>query len=311
MAKHFNSKVLANGKPLNRMNDVFAKFIFANEARKDLTLDLINSVFELDGTKEIVDFDFRDRELDSNREDGRGIVLDVTGKCSDGTLVNVEFQLHKLDGMEQRMLYYWSLLYGRRLVRSEEYTALNHTVVISILAYRLFDDEVWPHYHSSFAVLNTKDMNHKLTDDLEIHFVELPKWKRKPVSEMSRLERWMAYLSPRTTDEERGQLAMVDNAIETAMEAENVFVASPEYLTAYERYEKRVRDEAAMKSAARKDGIAIGEARGEAKGRRAERNKLIIKLHNAGMSNAEIAGLVEADESEVASVIRKGEAAVN
>ena len=103
MAKHFNSKVLANGKPLNRMNDVFAKFIFANEARKDLTLDLINSVFELDGTKEIVDFDFRDRELDPDREDGRGIVLDVTGRCSDGTLVNVEIQLHKLDGMEQRM----------------------------------------------------------------------------------------------------------------------------------------------------------------------------------------------------------------
>jgi len=38
---------------LNRMNDVFAKYIFANEARKKLTLGLINSFFELEGTAEI------------------------------------------------------------------------------------------------------------------------------------------------------------------------------------------------------------------------------------------------------------------
>ena len=36
------------------MNDALAKFIFANEQHKDSTLALINSVFEFEGTKEIV-----------------------------------------------------------------------------------------------------------------------------------------------------------------------------------------------------------------------------------------------------------------
>jgi len=65
---------------LNRMNDVLAKFIFANEARKLLTLDFVNSFFEFEGTDEITDFEFSDRELDPDRNQGKGVVLDVVGK---------------------------------------------------------------------------------------------------------------------------------------------------------------------------------------------------------------------------------------
>ena len=67
---------------------------------------------------------------------------------------------------------------------------------------------MWPEYHSSFAVLNTKDLKHKLTDDLEIHFIELPKWHKGDIEKMNRLEHWLAYLSPKTTNEERRRLAM-------------------------------------------------------------------------------------------------------
>ena len=65
---------------LNRLNDAFAKFIFANEARKLLTLDFVNSFFEFEGTDEITDFEFSDRELDPDRNQGKGVVLDVVGK---------------------------------------------------------------------------------------------------------------------------------------------------------------------------------------------------------------------------------------
>ena len=336
MTKALESGTLVNGKPLNRMNDIFAKFIFANEARKGLTLDLINSVFEFEGAKEIVDFEFRDREFDPETEEGKGVVLDVTGRSSDGVLVNVEIQLHKLAGMEKRMLYYWSLLYGRRLAKGEEYATLNRTVVISILAYHLFDREVWPHFHSSFAVLNTKALQHRLTEDLEIHFVELPKWRKKAVKEMTRMERWMAYLSPATTEEERRQLIMIDTAIATAAEAEKAFLECPEYLTAYERREKNLRDLAAMKTSAREDGhaeglaaglaegraeglaegraeglaegraegLAEGRAEGLAEGRLAEQKSLILKWHREGKSNAVIAELLGKTEDEVAAVLQ-------
>ena len=279
---------------LNRMNDVFAKYIFANEERKKLTLGLINSFFDFEGTAEIIDLAFKDREMDPDREEGKGAVLDVLGECSDGTLVNVEIQLEQFEEMGRRSLYYWAKLYQRRLLKGEDYETLFRTVTINILDYALFPDAEWKDYHSCFSVLNTKDLHHALTKDLEIHFVELPKWHYKKGAKMKRLERWLAYLSSKTTMEEREALAMVDEDIRTAMEAEKEFVQDYEYMSAYDRREKYLRDQRAHEKFVRNEGVAEGKA--EAK------KELIIAWRNKGKPDSEIAELLDMDVDEVRQV---------
>ena len=293
---------------LNRMNDAFAKYIFANEARKLLTLDLVNSFFEFEGTAQITDFSFSDRELDPDRKRGKGVVLDVVGKCSDGTLVNVEIQLQQFDDMDRRTLYYWAQLYTRRLQSGEEYESLNRTVAINILDYRLFPDETWRSYHSCFAVLNTRNVEHALTRDLEIHFVELPKLTSSSQKNTRHLERWLRYLSPKTTMEERRRLAMEDANIQTAMEAEKEFVKNPICITAYEQHQKYLRDKHAREKFVRKEGEAIGFAKGEASGiakgeAKAERD-LIKALHASGMSAEEIAMRLQKDIDAVRQILQ-------
>ena len=284
---------------LNRMNDVFAKYIFANDSRKTLTLGLINSFFVQAGTAEIIDFAFKDREMDPERQEGKGVVLDVLGKCSDGTLVNVEIQLKKLAEMGKRSLYYWSQLYQRRLTEGEPYVALNRTVTINILGYKIFPDTEWKDYHSCFAVLNTKDPKHALTRDLEIHFVELPKWHRKKGAKMNRLERWLAYLSSQTTMEERRELAMVDADIRTAMEAEKEFVKDYEYISAYDRQEKYERDRLAREEYVRGEGFAKGEKRGIAIGEAQGMAKAVLSLKKKGKTEPEIAELLDMEVAKV------------
>ena len=97
---------------------------------------------------------------------------------------------------------------------------------------------------------------------------------------------------------------MMDTAIATAAEAEKAFLECPEYLTAYERREKNLRDLAAMKTSARKDGRAEGRAVGLAEGRLAEQKSLILKWHREGKSNAVIAELLGKTEDEVAAVLQ-------
>ena len=279
---------------VNRMNDVFAKYIFANEARKQLTLALINSFFEFEGTAEIVNFEFKDKEVDPDRPEGKGAVLDVLGESSDGTLVNVEIQLEQYKYMDKRTLHYWAKLYHRRLLKGEDYDNLLRTVTLNILGYNIFQDTEWKEYHSCFAVLNTKDLNHALTRDLEIHFVELPKWQHDGSRKMKRLERWLAYLSSKTTMEERRQLAMEDADIRTAMEAEKEFVQNYEYISAYDREEKYLRDKRARDKFVRKEGEAIGEARGIA--------KVVNTLRKKGKTDAVIAELLDMDIKEVQAI---------
>ena len=280
---------------LNRMNDVFTKYIFANEARKQLTLALINSFFEFEGTAEIVNFEFKDRGVDSDRPEGKGAVLDVLGESSDGTLVNVEIQLEQYKYMDKRTLHYWAKLYHRRLLKGEDYDNLLRTVTINILGYNLFPDTEWNEYHSCFAVLNTKDLGHALTKDLEIHFVEMPKLTSSKMKNARHLERWLRYLSPKTTMEERRRLAMEDADIRTAMEAEKEFVKDYEYISAYDREEKYLRDKHAREKFVREEGEAIGFAKGEASGIA----KAVNALRKKGKSDAVIAELLDMDVKEV------------
>ena len=110
---------------LNRMNDALFKNIFAKNS--DITLSLINSVFEFQGSALISDIEFIDRNLDAEEEDGKESRLDLLGRSPDGTVINLEIQVAKQKYMGRRSLYYWSRLYNDSK-SGEEYTELKRTV---------------------------------------------------------------------------------------------------------------------------------------------------------------------------------------
>ena len=118
---------------------------------------------------------------------------------------------------------------------------------------------------------------------------------------------------------------MKDPAIQKVMEAEKVFLADPNCITAYEQHEKYLRDMAAMKeydeevgwerghaaglAEGEAKGRAVGLAEGEAKGRTSglmeERVRLVLKCYRESMSVAAIARLFDLEEEEVQEIIRQ------
>ena len=87
---------------------------------------------------------------------------------------------------------------------------------------------------------------------------------------------------------------MVDEDIRTAMEAEKEFVQDYEYMSAYDRREKYLRDQRAHEKFVRNEGVAEGKA--EAK------KELIIAWRNKGKPDSEIAELLDMDVAEVRQV---------
>lgn len=55
-------------------------------------------------------------------------------------------------------------------------------------------------------------------------FLEIPKYKNKPVKEMNRMERWLAYFANRLDPLGKEELAMATPEIGDAIEASNEFV---------------------------------------------------------------------------------------
>ena len=227
---------------LNRMNDALFKNIFAQNS--DITLSLINSIFEFQGSALILDIEFIDRNLDAEEDDGKEARLDLLGRSSDGTVINLEIQVAKQGYMGRRSLYYWSRLYNE-LKSGEAYTELKRTVAINILDFNLFDRKKYPSYHSCFGVYDIKTGN-QLTSDCELHFLELPKWNLKTVKETNSLERWLSYFSQKTAVKELEEIAMLEPAIKKAFEAEKIFTQDEINRRRYELREKSQRDRIAQ-----------------------------------------------------------------
>ena len=204
---------------INRTNDAVFKAIFAKYPK--ITLALINAFLEFQGTEQLVDIEFIDREIDSDEYDGKESRLDILGVTASGVKVNIEMQVNSLAAMGERSLFYWARNFAD-LKRGEEYDQLKRTIAINILGFNLFDEKKYPDMHSCFGIYDIKTQC-QLTDKLEIHFLELPKFKSKSVKDMNRMEKWAAYFSPGTTDEELEEIAAGEEAIREAMEVEDVF----------------------------------------------------------------------------------------
>ena len=163
--KNNKTKAAESGeKQLNHLNDILVKFIFFHEDRKHLTISLINSVFEKEGMPFISDFIFKDRELDPTDYQDKESRVDILGICSDGTTIEIEFQLSYFYPMEVRSLLYWSRLYCLQIQKGGNYEDIKRTVCINIMAHSIFFDGDTPHYYNAFAIINKHHPKHILTN---------------------------------------------------------------------------------------------------------------------------------------------------
>ena len=241
----------------NPMNDYLFKFVFGREERKRVTLSFLNAVLGREGEDELTDIAFADREFDPRFSEEKLSRLDIYGVVSDGSKINIEVQLVNYQNMEKRTLYYWSQMY-QSLRKGEDYENLARSITINLLNFRLLPQE---NAHNMYGLYDIAS-GHRLTEDLEIHFLEIPKFHVKSVKEMKRLEKWLAYFSNKLDERETEELAMSEAAISEAIRAEQVFMQSDVERWQYEQREKALRDYISGMRAARRIGLAEGRAEG-------------------------------------------------
>ena len=290
---------------LNRLNDVFVKYIFFDEDRKPLTLSLINSFFEAEGTPTIVDFTFKDREPDPDSPEAKRPHLDILSVCSDGTVVEIEFQNDQYEGMAERVLLYWSRL-AQKLRQGMAYVRIPRIVCINILGYEMFPE--LPSYHNCYMASNTRHPGVRLSDKLELHFAELPKWEKAhpPAKEMDQLSCWLAYFSPKTTPEELKEIAMQNAMINQAIQAEAPFLANAELMSDYEWSEKQRLDAQAREAFVKNEGIREGKIEGikegKIEGANNERYRIASELLSLNMPVEQIAKTTKLTIAEVETI---------
>ena len=175
---------------LNRLNDVFFKYLLGDVKRKTLTLSFINSILNRTEDNVFTDLDFLDKELTPIEQDGKVSVLDIRARMNDGTQVNIEVQVCKDPDMARRSLYYWSKMYSGELHEGEPYNKLMQAISINLMDFNAFPE--YTSCHHSYHICND-ETNDRLLDDLEMHFIELEKIRIGDIRNLKKSEQWIAY----------------------------------------------------------------------------------------------------------------------
>ena len=180
------------------MNDItprvdFAfKKLFGTEENKDLLISLINSIISEED--QIVSLEIKNPYNFAQFRSDKESILDIKARDANGTYFNVEMQVGTEVNFDKRTLYYWSNLVSSQLKRGDIYDKITKTICINILAYNIIRNS--DEYHNEYKILNTKTgKDDGLHGVLEIHYIELRKFKKDFNELTNSLDRWITFLN--------------------------------------------------------------------------------------------------------------------
>jgi predicted transposase/invertase (TIGR01784 family) len=207
--------------------DFVFKYIFGSENSTDILKSFINAVQRDSGFPEVTDLVIRNPCSSKTWLKEKTPVVDVLCRDVNGYQFTIEMQARDQLFFAERTLYYWAKAYAGQIAEGDEYTRLKPVIGINIVNFELFPYN-GGEYHSFFLLGNGKYPEKKLTNDLVIHYLELPKITKEP---RSALEEWNFFIK---LAEREGDPVL-----------KNIFKRNPDIAKAYKRYEEANRDTAA------------------------------------------------------------------
>lgn len=239
-------------------NDFIFKRIFGNEDNKDILKSLLEAILDVKISYLKL---INDTKLEKDRIDDKQGILDIRAIINDNENVNIEMQLINQYNMDKRTLFYWSKMFSEQLKQGNEYSQLQKTITINILDFNYIHGI--NKYHSTYHLREDEFTDNILTDILEIHFIEFPKFEKKSKPDYKNaLERWLLFMD-NASKEVLSTIENQDPAIKKASSVLDYLANDEETVRLYEAREKVIHDEISRLKGAKREGIQQGIQQGE------------------------------------------------
>ncbi|MCC6509656.1 MAG: Rpn family recombination-promoting nuclease/putative transposase, partial [Pirellulaceae bacterium] len=195
------------------------------------------------------------------------VVLDVLARDGAGRLFNIEMQTRLPLSFPSRLLYYNCKNYWRQLREGDGYTTLRPAISICLIDRLMFQmPSAASRWHNSFRLRCDQDSDLVLTDDLEFHIFELPKFRPTSdnIDQLPAEQKWL-YLFTHATQMEPDELSdlLGGEPYRKAIGVLEMISKTPEDYQYYEDRLKFLRDEEGKLLAAREEGEQLGMVKGE------------------------------------------------
>lgn len=276
------NKVKPN-KRLPLTNDYIFKKVFAKSGNEEILKDLLESVLEI----KIQKVEVKNPELPKDILDKKAGILDIKVEINENQICDVELQVANERNIEHRSVYYMGKLVAEQLNKREEYSKLKKTIVINLLNFSYYKRNSY-HQIAHMKFEKTKEEEYVdlgyteedqiATEDIEMHFIEMPKLRKKKGAKQTKLEQWLWLL---IGEEEKIEMASKENKeIKKALEILDEMSMNEKE---WEEYQSRFMAELDYNS-----GIATARADGEKEGAKNEKIEIAKKLLKIGMKLKQI-----------------------
>ena len=252
-------------KRLSPLNDLIFKVVFGRDTNecKTILTSLLNDILKLEGKDKIEKITYKNPFNIQEFDESKLSILDIKVETGNKENINIEVQVKNDVDFRKRTLYYWSELYVSTLEKGQAYSNLKKTIAINILDFKLLNDN--KAYHNEYAIINKKDHT-ILLDDLEIHFIELPKVDAD-ILEVDAENNWLLFFKKSDDDGVIEKLMERSETIKMAVEMLEVASTDDIVRQKYLDIEKGRRDYASRIENAEKRGKKLGEKLGEKRGK--------------------------------------------
>ena len=258
MEKKSNIKKI---KYFNPLNDYFIRYLFTDKGSSEsILLDFINSIMLNANMKT-----FRSVEILTpfNLKKNRNLketIVDVKCITQNGSVVIIEIQLQGNSRFPERILYYWAANYSKLLKHGERYDELTPVISINLLNFNL---DKTKNIHSCYMLY---EMNNKklLTDHLQIHIIELKKFKKNILTKD--LNCWLKMFTSKNLEASMSEIVKEKPIMEEVQKKYNNFVKSKLMMMEYEKKEAYLYGNQIMLDEERRLGIEEGIKKGKEEG---------------------------------------------
>lgn len=289
-------------KLLSPKLDVIFQALFGEVGSERITKKFLEVI--LDKKLEEVDLS-RNIVLRRENLEDKMRVLDVFVKINQEEYCNVEMQIIEKDKLIERILYYWSRIYGRNLKSSQDYIELKKTIGVLIVNFEIKKLKELG-YHSKWKIIEEEKRKLILTEDLEIHIIEIPKiYNIKEKEQEEELVKWINFIE--NPESKKVEEYMKENKeLKEAKEKLEVMSEDEKMQILAELRLKAIRDEKAVERFGYNQGMENGIEKGIKQGKKAGKiegiKEMAKKMKEEGIDIETIQKITNLTEEEINSL---------
>ena len=242
---------------LDVKTDYAFKKVFGSEDSKEKLISFLNAIIYDTSKVKIKDLTIVDPYTIPMIKGVKDTFVDVKVVLDDNSKVIIEMQVLHHTGFEKRVLYNAAKNYSIQLNKGEDYHLLNPVIALSIVDFTMFEDT--QSIINRFKLLE-KDTMIDYSDDIELIFIELPKFNKDETQLTNIKDEWIYFIK------NAGSLEYIPTNLNTnikdALDSVNEANLSKEELEAQHKRKEFISIQRLALMKAKNDGIEQGLEKG-------------------------------------------------